>query len=129
MSPAPEAPPRSARDTARNVLALAIILAILGGGVWLVWALSRYGDPIAEPGLPIDNRTGSELLIYSVVRDDSRVTDELLRAEIAAHRKQDSGIECAAGEQVARTADGTEIARRNGQGQCFEEPWVIQPPP
>lgn len=110
------------------MLVLAIILAILGGGVWLVWALSRYGDPVDEPGLPIDNRTGEELLIYGVVREDSQVIDEVPLAEIPAHTKKPSGIECAAGELVARSADGTEIARREGSGRCFEEPWVIEPP-
>jgi hypothetical protein len=88
-----------------------------------VWALSRYGDPVDEPGLPIDNRTGRKLLIYSsVVRDDSQVRDEVLLAEIPAHTRMGSGIECAAGEQVARNSDDTEIARRDGRGQCFEEP-------
>jgi hypothetical protein len=126
------APPESRSGVSVwKVLLLALVAVVLGGGVWLMWALSRYGEPESPPGLPIDNRTDEELLIYAVLRKagiDSPVTEEVLFARIPAHAKRDSGIDCAAGELLARTSDGTEIARRERQDQCNEEPWVIKPP-
>jgi hypothetical protein len=128
----PQRQPRGQRlPLGWRVVILSVVGLVFLGLAWLTWGLSRYGDPGDEPGLPIDNRTGIELFIYGVIHPhgtDSPVTEEVFRLQIPPHTKQDSGIECAYGELVARTRDGTEVARRASPGECNEETWVIQDP-
>lgn len=95
---------------------------ILGGVGFVVFIAAQgaaflfLGDSPPAPGLPIDNRTNKELVIYGVTKGtNSRDEQEVAVAEVAPLTTKDSGIGCAMGELVARTCSGTEIARRQRQ--------------
>lgn len=110
-----------------------VIVAVLGltllavlVGAWL--SLALLGDPTERPdGLPIDNRTATDLLIYDVIREagfDAPVTNEVLVARVPAHSEVATGMECGRSELVARTADGEQVAVRRSES-CDETVWVI----
>lgn len=70
---------RDGRGTSRwKVVLLVLSALVVLGSILLAWGMSRLGDPPPPIGLPIDNRTDAELLVYGVVRQggtDSEVTD------------------------------------------------------
>jgi hypothetical protein len=113
-------------------IALYVLAGVLALGlVSLMWMMRHLGDPAPEPGLPIDNRTDQGLLIFGITHPHGTSdpeTDELLLSRIGSHAVRDSGIDCAAGELVARTKDGTEIARRGPFEACNLTTWVIEAP-
>ena len=107
------------------VVGLTLLAVLVGAGL----LLAGLGDPADRPdGLPIDNRTATDLLIYGVIREagfDAPVTDEVLVARVPAHSEVVTGMECGRSELVARTVGGDLVARRQSE-TCDESVWVIE---
>jgi hypothetical protein len=80
------------------------------------------GDPAAEPGLPVVNRTDEVIEIFSVNLDGQ----EIKLSEVQPRSEFDSHIACARGELVARATDGEELARRGPFDDCNTSPWIIE---
>lgn len=118
-----EAATEPGRPKSRKLLLVILTgVVVLGAVVSIVWVQLDLGEPPEIRGLPIDNRTDVDLLIYGVNDDGTEVPIY----QVQAHTRVVTDIGCARVELIARTSDGTEVARRAPSDQCDDEPWIIR---
>jgi hypothetical protein len=114
---------RSGRRRSRGwgaVLVVLAVAAIVGLGVFL---FVRSGDP-ARSSRSIENRT--EQTVYLYLRDAEGSEDPF---DLAPRIRPHSSVVvygCGGGEWVARTLDGTLVARRGPFEECNSEDWIIE---
>jgi hypothetical protein len=106
------------------ILLISLVAAALVVGVWLIVFATNFADTYG-PYPRIDNRTDETLVIFLEERDGER----LRLVEVPPHSTTDLPSNCAAGELVAVTRDGTEVARRPRSNECNLEQWTIETPP
>lgn len=111
------------RQKSRKLLLVVLTgVVVLGAVVSIVWVQLDLGEPPDPRGLGVENRTAAELLIYGVNDDGT----EVLLSQVSPHSSVATGIGCARVELIARTPDGTEVARRAPSDECDDEPWIIR---
>jgi hypothetical protein len=105
------------------VVVVVVVAALVGAGIYLY---SRAGS--AEPrSRRIENRTDQVLYLY--LRDAQGSEDSFDLAPKLGPRSSVVVYGCGAGEWVARTRQGTLVARRGPFEDCSAEPWIIEATP
>jgi hypothetical protein len=108
----------SDRRIRRGAIAIGLLV------VAMTFGACPIGDPAADPGLRVVNRTDEVIEIFGVNLDGQ----EIKLSEVQPRSAVDSYIACARGELVARTTDGDELAHRGPFDDCNTSPWIIQQP-
>jgi hypothetical protein len=124
---------RTGRDTRtgrrRTLVARVLFWVLLAAGVAYLLSPFLYGALFAdrEPEtLRIENRTDETILVYQVWVDGSEHRLERLARPIAPRTSGQTEIFCAAVQLVARTEEGSFVARRGPFEECNLETWVIE---
>jgi hypothetical protein len=91
-----------------------------------MWGIAGIGDPPPDPGLVVDNRTDSEMIIYGIVRPGGSGSpgSEVRVADVDPRSVEPTEV-CPGDVLIARTPDGVEVARRQPTGDC-DDVWVIR---
>jgi hypothetical protein len=108
-----------------------IVLLMVAFVVFFALYSHFAGDPAPPKGIPIENDTDTRLVIYTVIEwgfPNHRHHQETRWLSVPANTTTYSGITCGNIDLVARTPSGTEVARREGSGECNEQLWVIGSP-
>jgi hypothetical protein len=99
--------------------------------VGVVYLLSPYlfgalfGDREPET-LKVENRTDETLLLYQVYVDGSEHPLDGIAPPVPPLATVDVGLPCGASHLVARTEEGSLVARRGPFEECNSEKWVIE---
>jgi hypothetical protein len=115
---------RSRRKSPRaSVLLISLVTVAVVAAVSLIVFATNFADTYG-PYPTIENRGDETLVIFLVERDGER----LRVIEVSPHSSEDLPTNCAAGEFVAVTQEGDEVARRPRSNECNLEDWIIDSP-
>jgi hypothetical protein len=112
------------RKRSRGWGAVAVVLvvaAVIGAGLYLFLG---SGGP-EQQSRRIENRTTQT--VYLFLRDSEGSEDPFDLAPKIPPQSSVVVYGCGAGEWVARTLDGTLVARRGPFSECNSEDWIIEP--
>jgi len=105
------------------ILVMSLVVVPLAAVAWLFVFATNFADTYG-PYPRIENRTDETLVIFLEERDGER----LRLIEVPPHSTTDLPSNCAAGELVAVTQDGKEVARRPRSQECNLRDWTIGGP-